>query len=80
MWSSYDPPHIPNQGRDNKKDFNTRFGLVLRSSKENHYTFTHTFPPFVREAYRVLKKKGFCSARSRTTYTITVTSGRTSSL
>lgn len=54
----YDPPHIPNQGKDNKKDFGKRFGLVLRSSKENHYTFTHTFPPFVREAYRVLKDEG----------------------
>lgn len=54
----YDPPHIPNQGRDKKKDFNTRFGLVLRSSKENHYTFTHTFPPFLREAHRVLKTEG----------------------
>lgn len=54
----YDPPHVPNQGRDNKKDFNTRFGLVLRSSKENHYTFSHTFPPFLREAYRVLKPEG----------------------
>jgi predicted methyltransferase len=29
----YDPPHIPNQGKDNEKDFNVRFGLVLRSSK-----------------------------------------------
>lgn len=58
----YDPPHIPNQGKDNKKDFGTRFGLVLRSSKENGYTFTHTFPPFVREAYRVLREEGvlFC--------------------
>lgn len=54
----YDPPHIPNQGRDKEKDFNTRFGLVLRSSKENHYTFTHTFPPFLSEAYRVLKAEG----------------------
>lgn len=54
----YDPPHIPNQGKDNKKDFNARFGLVLRSTKENHYTFTHTFPPFVREARRVLKDEG----------------------
>jgi SAM-dependent methyltransferase len=58
----YDPPHIPNQGKDKKKDFNSRFGLLLRSSKENHYTFSHTFPPFVREAYRVLKAEGilFC--------------------
>jgi len=58
----YDPPHIPNQGRDNEKDFNTRFGLVVRSFKENHYTFTHTFPPFLREAFRVLVDEGvlFC--------------------
>src|SRR5271157_4480956 len=41
----YDPPHIPNQGRDNQKDFSKRFGLVVRSSKENQYTFSHTFPP-----------------------------------
>ena len=54
----YDPPHIPNQGKDRSKDFNTRFGLVQRSSKDNHYTFTHTFPPFVKEAYRVLKPEG----------------------
>ena len=30
----YDPPHIPNQGKDNQKDFGFRFGLVLRSPKE----------------------------------------------
>lgn len=58
----YDPPHIPNQGRDNQKDFGKRFGLVLKSSKENHYTFSHTFPPFLKDAYRVLKPEGilFC--------------------
>jgi SAM-dependent methyltransferase len=58
----YDPPHIPNQGKDNEKDFNTRFGLVLKSPKENGYTFTHTFPPFLKEAYRVLRPEGvlFC--------------------
>lgn len=58
----YDPPHIPNQGKDKKKDFNERFGLVQRSHKENGYTFTHTFLPFATEAYRVLKNEGvlFC--------------------
>lgn len=58
----YDPPHIPNQGRDNQKDFNTRFGLVLKSSRENGYNFSHTYPPFVREAHRVLAQDGvlFC--------------------
>jgi SAM-dependent methyltransferase len=54
----YDPPHIPNQGKDKTKDFNERFGLVLKSTKENSYTFSHTFPPFVKEAYRVLKPEG----------------------
>jgi SAM-dependent methyltransferase len=58
----YDPPHIPNQGRDRQKDFNTRFGLVLKSSRENGYNFSHLFSPFVREAYRVLVPEGilFC--------------------
>lgn len=54
----YDPPHIPNQGKDNQKDFNTRFGLVLKSSRENGYSFSHTYPPFVKEAYRVLQPEG----------------------
>ncbi len=58
----YDPPHIPNQGQDKSKDFNFRFGLVLRSSKENGYSFAHTYPPFLQEAHRVLRPEGilFC--------------------
>jgi SAM-dependent methyltransferase len=58
----YDPPHIPNQGADRSKDFNTRFGLVLKSSAENGYNFTHLYPPFLREAFRVLEPDGvlFC--------------------
>lgn len=59
----YDPPHIPNQGKDRQKDFNTRFGLILRSSKQNNYTLTHTFPPFLKEAYRVLKPEGLLFAK-----------------
>lgn len=54
----YDPPHIPNQGKDKTKDFNVRFGLRFRSSKEHEYTFTHTFPPFVEEAHRILREEG----------------------
>ncbi len=58
----FDPPHIPNQGKDQSKDFNTRFGLVLKSSAENGYNFSYLYPPFVQEAYRVLKPEGilFC--------------------
>jgi SAM-dependent methyltransferase len=58
----YDPPHIPNQGKDRQKDFNTRFGLVVKSARENGYNLTHTYVPFIKEAYRVLKPEGvlFC--------------------
>jgi hypothetical protein len=58
----YDPPHIPNQGRDQQKDFNMRFGLGLKSSAANGYNFSHLYPPFAREAYRVLRAEGvlFC--------------------
>ena len=58
----YDPPHIPNQGMDRRKDFQVRFGLGTKSSADTNYNFSHTFPPFVCEAYRVLKQEGilFC--------------------
>jgi SAM-dependent methyltransferase len=54
----YDPPHIPNQGKDRSKDFNTRFGLVLKSAIEQGYNFSHLYPPFAQEAYRVLRREG----------------------
>jgi len=54
----YDPPHIPNQGQDKQKDFNVRFGLGLKSSAATNYNFSHTFPPFVEEAHRVLRHEG----------------------
>jgi predicted methyltransferase len=54
----YDPPHVPNQGKDRSKDFNTRFGLTLKSPKEEGYSFSFMYPPFVSEAYRVLRPEG----------------------
>lgn len=54
----YDPPHIPNQGKDNLKDFGSRFGLVLRSRKEREYNFSYMYPPFLVEAFRILKPEG----------------------
>jgi SAM-dependent methyltransferase len=59
----YDPPHIPNQGQDKSKDFTSRFGLVLKSPVENGYNFSHTFPPFVKEAYRILRPQGILFAK-----------------
>jgi hypothetical protein len=54
----YDPPHIPNQGKDRSKDFNARFGLGVRVPKELQYSFTHTYPSFLQEAWRVLRPNG----------------------
>jgi hypothetical protein len=54
----YDPPHIPNQGRDRLKDFSGRFGLGARSDKETGYSFAHTYPAFIAEAWRVLTEEG----------------------
>ena len=71
----YDPPHIPNQGRDKLKDFNTRLGLGGRSAKENGYSFAHTYPAFVRERGVYYPLKGFFCAKSRIMSTITVTNG-----
>ena len=58
----YDPPHIPNQGKDRSKDFNVRFGLILKSSAKNGYNLSHLYLPFVREAHRILTPDGmlFC--------------------
>jgi hypothetical protein len=58
----YDPPHIPNQGKDRQKDFNLRFGLGQSSPKELGYNFGHLYPSFMREAYRTLIEEGvlFC--------------------
>jgi hypothetical protein len=54
----YDPPHVPNQGQDKSKDFSARFGLGRRVPKELQYNFSHTFPPFLKEAWRVLPAEG----------------------
>jgi SAM-dependent methyltransferase len=54
----YDPPHVPNQGKDRQKDFNTRFGLVLKANAKLGYNFSHLYPPFVAEAFRILKPEG----------------------
>jgi SAM-dependent methyltransferase len=59
----YDPPHVPNQGKDRAKDFNTRFGLVGKATPQQGYNFSHMFPPFCAEAYRVLRPEGVLFAK-----------------
>ena len=50
----YDPPHIPNKGRDKKRDFNSRFGLD---------EFNEGYEDFMREAHRVLVDNGILLAK-----------------
>ena len=49
----YDPPHVPDQGQDRRRDFRSRFGLG---------DFSPGFLPFMQEARRVLRPGGvlFC--------------------
>ena len=54
----YDPPHIPNQGKDRSKDFNTRFGLTLKSPKEEGYNFAFMYPPFAKKGILGLAARG----------------------
>jgi SAM-dependent methyltransferase len=54
----YDPPHVPNQGKDRQKDFTTRFGLGMKSAVENGHNFSHLYRGVVKEAYRVLAPEG----------------------
>ena len=44
----YDPPHIPNQGKDNEKDFSVRFGLVHHRKRTSTLSRTRTHPSSVR--------------------------------
>jgi hypothetical protein len=38
-------------------------GSGARAAKEHGYTFAHTYPAFVREAYRVLRAEGVLFAK-----------------
>ena len=44
----YDPPHVPNQGKDRRKDFNTRFGLVLEGEREVRVQLLASLPSLCR--------------------------------
>jgi SAM-dependent methyltransferase len=59
----FDPPHVPNQGRDQQKDFRDRFGLGEKSGAATGYSLSHLYPPFCAEAYRVLRPEGIVLAK-----------------
>jgi len=59
----YDPPHVPNQGRDQQKDFCRRFGLGGKAGKETAYSFIHDYRLVAIQAHRVLKPGGLLLAK-----------------
>jgi SAM-dependent methyltransferase len=59
----YDPPHVPNQGRDKKKDFVERFGLTQKVGKAQGWSLGHMHLPVLMECGRVLRPKGIVLAK-----------------
>src|SRR5579871_488440 len=52
----YDPPHVGPQGRDKSvKRFDVDFGATVECGKEQGWTLSYLYPPFLRQAKRVLK-------------------------
>lgn len=60
----YDPPHVGPQGRDkSKKRFDLDFGATLECGKEQEWTLSYLYPPFLNQAKRVLKPNGLLLAK-----------------
>ena len=60
----YDPPHVGPQGRDKSaKKFDVDFGAVAECGKETGWTLSYLYPPFLRQAKRVLKPRGLVLAK-----------------
>jgi len=60
----YDPPHVGPQGRDkSKKRFDVDFGATVECGKEHDWNLSYLYPPFLKEANRVLKPDGLLLAK-----------------
>lgn len=60
----YDPPHVGPQGRDKStKRFDVDFGATMECGKEQGWTLSYLYPPFLRQAKRVLKPEGLLLAK-----------------
>ena len=59
----YDPPHVGPQGRDkSKKRFDVDFGATVECGKEHDWNLSYLYPPFLKQAKRVLKPGGLLLA------------------
>lgn len=60
----YDPPHVGPQGRDkSRKKFDTDFGATVECGKEHNWSLSYLYPPFLKQAKRVLKPEGLLLAK-----------------
>jgi len=60
----YDPPHVGPQGRDkSKKRFDVDFGATVECGKEHDWNLSYLYPPFLKQAKRVLKQDGLLLAK-----------------
>jgi DNA modification methylase len=60
----YDPPHVGPQGRDKStKRFDEDFGATVACGKEHGWSLSYLYPPFLKQAKRVLKPKGLLLAK-----------------
>jgi hypothetical protein len=60
----YDPPHVGPQGRDkSRKRFDVDFGATMECGREHDWNLSYLYPPFLRQAKRVLKQDGLLLAK-----------------
>jgi hypothetical protein len=60
----YDPPHVGPQGRDkSRKKFDVDFGATAECGKMQNWNLSYLYPPFLRQAKRVLKTDGLLLAK-----------------
>jgi len=60
----YDPPHVGPQGRDkSRKRFDVDFGATVECGKNHNWNLSYLYPPFLKQARRVLKPHGLLLAK-----------------
>jgi hypothetical protein len=60
----YDPPHVGPQGRDkSRKRFDVDFGATVACGKEHNWNLSYLYPPFLKQAKRVLQPEGLLLAK-----------------
>ena len=60
----YDPPHVGPQGRDkSSKRFDVDFGATMECGLEHDWSLSYLYPPFLKQAMRVLKPDGILLAK-----------------